>query len=499
MRIRLHHEFGAHTGRVHELAQAVIRIGRLPDNDVAFDPQADIDASGRHAEIRFEGGEYWISDAGSRNGTFVNGARVTKHKLGDGDIVECGKGGPRVRVEIPPPSGGAGLGAAEVKRVAVAATVQSDQVAAPPAAPEAAPAAAGPSKKTIGMMIQQALGRGGGKSTAEIHAVAFQAAHDQSRKLKVALFVVTFLLLAAIGGGVGLWWVTREESTAQNDELRAAYTQLFTAQQMDQATRAQVQARVEALNKQLEESSRDAGARIAQQNAQTVFLLVAQAPDGRDHGYCTAFAVSPTVLATNAHCVEAMQQMALQGQQFVALPNGGQGGRFAVTPVGRHPLYMPGGTAMSADVGLVRIAGQWPSFVRMAGPTELAAIVPGKTIFVYGFPGQLNEPRSPVATLTTGIVGRITGFDGTASTPDRAFLVQHSAFTSPGTSGSPVFSDDGLVIAVNAGAYRGSSREQVVDALGQRSEVTITQDLHGYAFGVRVDLAQQLLLGIGGS
>jgi S1-C subfamily serine protease len=194
-----------------------------------------------------------------------------------------------------------------------------------------------------------------------------------------------------------------------------------------------------------------------------------------------------------------MQQMALQGRQFVALPNGGQGGRFAATPIGRHPLYMPGGAAMSADVGLVRIAGQWPSVVRVAGPAELAALTPGRTIFVYGFPGQLNEPRSPVATLTTGIVGRITGFDGTAATPESAFLVQHSAFTSPGTSGSPVFSDDGLVVAVNTGAYRGSSREQVVDAFGQRSEVTITQDLHGYAFGVRVDLVQQLLLGIGGS
>src|SRR5262245_28837094 len=109
MRIRLHHEFGAHTGRVHELTQALIRLGRLPDNDVAFDPQADIDASGRHAEIRFEQGDYFVMDVGSRNGTFLNGDRIEKQKLRDGDVVEFGKGGPRLRVEIPAPTGGAGL------------------------------------------------------------------------------------------------------------------------------------------------------------------------------------------------------------------------------------------------------------------------------------------------------------------------------------------------------------------------------------------------------
>jgi len=500
MRIRLHHEFGAHTGRVHDLTQAVIRIGRLPDNDVAFDPQADIDASGRHAEIRFESGEYFVSDAGSRNGTFVNGTRITKQKIVDGDVIECGKGGPRLKVEIPPPAGSAGMGPSEVRQVAVAATVQSNQVAPPPAAAATEPAAAPagqPGKRTIGMMIQQALGRGGGKSTAQIHAVAMEAAHKSSRKLKIALFVVTFLLLAAIGGGVGLWWVSREESNQANTELRNAYGQLFNAQQLDQVSKVQLEARVTELNRQLEEASRGVGSRIAQQNAQSVFLLVAQSATGQDHGYCTAFSVAPSILATNAHCVEAMQQMALLGQQFVALPNGGAGGRIGVVPIGRHPMFLGEGQ-MSADVGLLRLATAWPSVVRVAGPAQLAAVAPGDTIFVYGFPGQLNEPRSPVATLTTGIVGRVTGFDGGAATPDRAFLVQHSAFTSPGTSGSSIFDDEGTVIAVNTGAYRGLSRETVIDPFGQRSEVMVTQDLHGYAFGVRVDLVQQLLLGVGG-
>ncbi len=99
--IRLHQCFGAHAGRRLELAGERIRFGRLPENEVAFDPHADLDASGRHAEIVFEGGEYVLVDVGSRNGTFVDGLRVERVVLRGGEEIEFGAGGPRIRVEIP--------------------------------------------------------------------------------------------------------------------------------------------------------------------------------------------------------------------------------------------------------------------------------------------------------------------------------------------------------------------------------------------------------------
>ena len=101
--IRLHQTFGAHTGRVIDLDRDVIRFGRLPDNEVSFDPHADLDASGRHAELRREGGHWVLVDVGSRNGTLVRGQKVTRHILLDGDEIEFGVGGPRVRVELSPP------------------------------------------------------------------------------------------------------------------------------------------------------------------------------------------------------------------------------------------------------------------------------------------------------------------------------------------------------------------------------------------------------------
>ena len=100
MKIRLHQTFGAHAGRTRDLDQDVITFGRLPTSDVAFDPHADLDASGSHAEIRREGGVWVLRDAGSRNGTLVAGRPVQRHELVDGDEIEFGTGGPRVRVEI---------------------------------------------------------------------------------------------------------------------------------------------------------------------------------------------------------------------------------------------------------------------------------------------------------------------------------------------------------------------------------------------------------------
>ena len=100
MKIRLHQTFGAHAGRTRDFDQDAITLGRLPTSDVAFDPHADLDASGTHAEIRREGGVWVLRDTGSRNGTLVAGRVVQRHELADGDEIEFGTGGPRIRVEI---------------------------------------------------------------------------------------------------------------------------------------------------------------------------------------------------------------------------------------------------------------------------------------------------------------------------------------------------------------------------------------------------------------
>lgn len=69
------------------LDKPVITIGRKAENDIVIDNQA---VSGFHAKILAEGEAFSIEDLGSLNGTFVNGQRVTKIDLDNGDIVLIG-------------------------------------------------------------------------------------------------------------------------------------------------------------------------------------------------------------------------------------------------------------------------------------------------------------------------------------------------------------------------------------------------------------------------
>ena len=51
---------------------------------------SDVNSSRKHAELRRDGAAYWIVDLGSLNGTIVNGKRVDRHRLRDGDTITLG-------------------------------------------------------------------------------------------------------------------------------------------------------------------------------------------------------------------------------------------------------------------------------------------------------------------------------------------------------------------------------------------------------------------------
>jgi DNA-binding response OmpR family regulator len=67
------------------LDKPITRIGRWPDNDIVIE---DRWVSRYHAEVRREGHEYTVHDLESKNGTYVNGHRLTvPHHLVDGDLL----------------------------------------------------------------------------------------------------------------------------------------------------------------------------------------------------------------------------------------------------------------------------------------------------------------------------------------------------------------------------------------------------------------------------
>jgi Protein of unknown function (DUF3662)/FHA domain len=62
-------------------------IGRSRDCDIQL---PDSNVSRRHAELRQEGTAYWLVDLDSTNGVEVNGRRLKRAKLEDGDRVKLG-------------------------------------------------------------------------------------------------------------------------------------------------------------------------------------------------------------------------------------------------------------------------------------------------------------------------------------------------------------------------------------------------------------------------
>jgi len=79
---------GPNAGSRYLLDAEVTHAGRHPNSDIFLD---DITVSRRHVEIVRRDNGYWVKDAGSLNGTYVNRDRVDECLLSSGDEVQIGK------------------------------------------------------------------------------------------------------------------------------------------------------------------------------------------------------------------------------------------------------------------------------------------------------------------------------------------------------------------------------------------------------------------------
>jgi pSer/pThr/pTyr-binding forkhead associated (FHA) protein len=119
MRVVIDHVAGARRGQRQEFPSLNrIRFGRHPDCEVSFDPQRDIDASSRHAELRAVDAGWVLADLGSSNGTYVEGRRVTETPVQQNlpVSVEFGPGGPRIRLFVGDDAAAESLPPAPVER-----------------------------------------------------------------------------------------------------------------------------------------------------------------------------------------------------------------------------------------------------------------------------------------------------------------------------------------------------------------------------------------------
>lgn len=73
--------------REHIIDKDSISIGRKHGNDIQLN---DLTVSGRHSLITVMGGNTYVDDLGSTNGTLLNGTRIAKSVLKHGDIIQVG-------------------------------------------------------------------------------------------------------------------------------------------------------------------------------------------------------------------------------------------------------------------------------------------------------------------------------------------------------------------------------------------------------------------------
>ena len=79
---------GGRVGQSFPMKGERMTIGRSPETNVFLD---DVTVSREHATLVRRGGDWFLDDAGSLNGTYVNRQRVDSHRLDDGDELQIGK------------------------------------------------------------------------------------------------------------------------------------------------------------------------------------------------------------------------------------------------------------------------------------------------------------------------------------------------------------------------------------------------------------------------
>jgi len=94
------HLSGSHQGNTEVFASEEISIGTDAASDLRFDPEIDRNVSHHQAEVQLKGCEYVLRNCGSIKGILVNNRFVNEIVLKDGDLIEFGSGGPKLRFRI---------------------------------------------------------------------------------------------------------------------------------------------------------------------------------------------------------------------------------------------------------------------------------------------------------------------------------------------------------------------------------------------------------------
>lgn len=401
---------GARAGHVERFEKAVVAVGRHAASDLRFDPNSDLDVSGRHAEIRESGAAYTIRDTGSTNGTFVNGKRIEGDvELHHGDKIRFGAKGPEaeVHMQLAPRS--------TEQRIAIAVSQQT----------------AGLKRYMIAAAAVLVVGAGGAYYVMQRNSA-------QRVQELTQLLAANDRRVATLQGGMSQSGDTALVNDLQR-RMRALRERLAGA--TSDAERDKLRAELAEIERQLNNMFRMDLPSINQSNAPAVALIVSEIAGKSFAG--TGFAITPQgVLITNRHNVvnESGQRAS---RMLVKFRDTGE--------------WFPGHVLKTAaedegDLALIQIDVPGKSFPVVGGVQsgdENAG--EGAPVAIIGFPlgydiAMEGEGDTFIAktTLNSGTVSKLT-----------SAILQIDSFAAHGSSGSPVFNARGSVIGVVYGGPPG--------------------------------------------
>jgi S1-C subfamily serine protease len=432
---------GARAGQVEVFRKAYIGLGRHPLSDVRFDAERDLDVSSRHAAILRKADGFVIQDLGSRNGTFVNGTRITADTpLQDGDVIGCGANGPALEFHAVAGEPGELPATTAAEGMAVRASTPREMIRATPVGAPSAP-----------------------RSSTAVR-IAVEVARQTAQLRRTTKVLIVFLVITAGAFGWLQWQASRRAR-----EARQLSTQFESQLQGVRDALAEAQAETARLRRDLAGASGDASsvARLRAQldDAERRQRALVGAVGGVDyrgisHKNQDAVAIvlvefseterfSGTAFAVDSNGTMVTNKHVLVGEDGTRAPR-----RIGVIFSGSTQMFQGElvGVSPEADVGVlrVRIKGGTPRVAGVARSRQ--GIERGDPVAIIGYPLGFDLPmeaqgQRPIAepTLTVGTVSKAL-----------TAVLQVDGYGAPGSSGSPIFDRDGKVIAVLYGGQQES-------------------------------------------
>jgi S1-C subfamily serine protease len=405
---------GALSGQVKRFDKSPVVLGRQGDCDVRFDPDKDLDVSGRHAEIHTIQDRYALRDLNSRNGTIVNGMRMeagASIEIKHGDRLRFGGSGPEATFEVLNP---------------LRTTVPSTEVRIAMAVDKQT---AGLKRLMVGGLVAVLLvasgvffqnSRAAARRDAELRRLL--AANDS---MKVQLQGPL-----ARSGDTTLMSEMQERMTM----LRVRYDSATTP-----AARARITAEIQATEQQLRRLVQMDLPTIFARNKSAVAIMMTDFGPGKVFSG-TAFGITRDgLLVTNKHNV-------------VDPETGTRSRRLAVKFTDTRD-WLPArivSYSETDELALIQMErrAEYPVIEGISrGGGESTE---GMAVAIIGYPAGTDTPMEGTgndfmakSTLTTGTISKNT-----------SGVLQIDSFATHGSSGSPVFGSNGRVIGVVFGGDR---------------------------------------------